>query len=426
MIVIPGSLNVTAYFFIVGDASNASPGDPVTGLNETNITTFAYTRERTVETTFAAAALASPSAAHTDGGFEEVDATNAPGLYRVDLPDAAVATGSPFARITVVVAGASNARAEPIEITLNDANAIWDAPGSSHLVAGSMGEKMAAFAPIQTFVEASPVPTATVFEVDDITMTDDTMTDAILVFIDGDLIGQARRVKFNVVNGQNQLTFDTAWQFEGSDQAPAAGDRCVVIQGSVARGVADAVWDELLAGHTASNSPGQMLAGLVGTSSANKTIGGIFTSTTMTTILTDADDHWNGQVIAYTTGPNSGLSRRITDFANTNGVITVSPAWPIVPTGGDNFIIPSSQTLPGMVEAMLDEALAELAAVPGATPKVREALMWMYMKIRNKSVTDDSGSPVKHQVFDDAGVKIGEASVTDTGGGGAATRAKYA
>lgn len=340
MIVIPGSTNITGYFFIVGDASNASPGDPVTGLDETDITTFAYTRERTVETTFAAAALASPSAAHTDGGFEEVDATNAPGLYRVDFPDAAVATGSPFARITVVVAGASNARAEPIEITLNDANAIWDAPGSSHLVAGSMGEKMAALAPIQTFVEASPTPTATVFAIDDITATDDTLIDAILVFIDGELIGQARRITGNVVNGTNVLTFKKPWIFEGSEKGPASTDRCVVIQGSVAQEVADAIWDEeIIIGHVVVDSAGERLG-------------------------------------------------KLPDFV-----------W--------------------------DEIFLELAGVPAATPKARDALMWLYMKTRNKSVTDDSGSPTKHQVFNDAGTKIADSSVTDTGGGGAATRDKY-
>ena len=32
--------------------------------------------------------------AHSDGGFVEVDATNCKGLYRLDLPDAAIASGS--------------------------------------------------------------------------------------------------------------------------------------------------------------------------------------------------------------------------------------------------------------------------------------------------------------------------------------------
>ena len=420
MIVIPGSTNITAYLFIVGDASNASPGDPVTGLDETDITTFAYTRERTVETTFAAAALASPSAAHTDGGFEEVDATNAPGLYRVDLPDAAVATGSPFARITAVVAGASNARSEPIEITLNDANAIWDAPGSSHLVADSMGEKMAALAPVETFVEAAPSPTATAFAIDDITMSDDSLIDAILVFIDGDLIGQARRITGNTVNGTNVLAFDVPWTFEGADGPPAANDRCVVIQGSVARGVADAVWDELIASRL-DGTPGRAAGALVGLAPAqNQTpaIGGTPTSTAFDTGLTEANDFWNGQFLTFIEGNLAGQSRRITDFVNTNGRITVSPAFAAAPAVDSEFTIVASEDILGF-------PMVELAAVPGATPDFVDGVMWLYMKTRNLSITDDTGSPTKHQVHKDDGTKIADADVSDTGAGGKATRAKY-
>ncbi len=195
-----------------------------------------------------------------------------------------------------------------------------------------------------------------------------------------------------------------------------------------ALGIADAVWDEKSTDHIAINTPGSQLDGVADTSDLHQTpaVGGTFTTTSFSTGLPEADDFWNGQVVAFTTGPNAGLSRRITDFANTDGVVTVSPALPLAPTDANLFVILPSLPVSGVVEALLDEALAELAAVPTATPKVRETLMWMYMKLRNKSVTDDSGSPTKHQVFDDAGVKIGEASVTDTGGGGLATRAKYA
>lgn len=38
--------------------------------------------------------------AHSDGGFVEVDATNSKGLYRLDLPDAAVASGA-FSLISI-------------------------------------------------------------------------------------------------------------------------------------------------------------------------------------------------------------------------------------------------------------------------------------------------------------------------------------
>lgn len=51
-----------------------------------------------------AVALAALNAAHTDGGWREVSAANMPGDYRLDLPDAVVADGSPWASIAVKTA----------------------------------------------------------------------------------------------------------------------------------------------------------------------------------------------------------------------------------------------------------------------------------------------------------------------------------
>tara|TARA_R110000868_G_scaffold347782_1_gene608739 strand:+ start:90 stop:1088 length:999 start_codon:yes stop_codon:yes gene_type:complete len=57
--------------------------------------------------------------AHSDGGFVEVDATNMPGVYRFDLPDAAVASGR---SVVVYLHGATNQAQTvlEIELTAND------------------------------------------------------------------------------------------------------------------------------------------------------------------------------------------------------------------------------------------------------------------------------------------------------------------
>lgn len=54
---------------------------------------------------------------HADGGFVEVDATNCKGLYRLDLPDAAIASGS-FTLISIEFDGVIE---ETICIPLHDA-----------------------------------------------------------------------------------------------------------------------------------------------------------------------------------------------------------------------------------------------------------------------------------------------------------------
>jgi hypothetical protein len=83
--------------------------------------------------------------AWTAGGFAEVDATNMPGIYRLDLPDAALAAGADD--VTVVVRGASGTNGAVMTVKLSSgglteaqtASAVLDAVSSSYVTAGSIG-----------------------------------------------------------------------------------------------------------------------------------------------------------------------------------------------------------------------------------------------------------------------------------------------
>lgn len=83
------STDVSVYVIAVDDRT----GQPKTGLVAGDVTA-AYVRTREAAAAIPVSALAGPSAAHTEGGFVEVNATEMPGLYRFDLPDAAVASGA--------------------------------------------------------------------------------------------------------------------------------------------------------------------------------------------------------------------------------------------------------------------------------------------------------------------------------------------
>lgn len=84
--------------------------------------------------------------AWTAGGFAEVDATNMPGVYRLDVPDAALAAG--VDDVTIVVRGASGTNGAVMTIKLSSggltsaqtASAVWDAARASYATAGSFGE----------------------------------------------------------------------------------------------------------------------------------------------------------------------------------------------------------------------------------------------------------------------------------------------
>ena len=123
MIVTAGKTNVSVYYYIVGDAGHATPGEPVTGLLYSDIETggsASYARQGAARVDLTLITLASASAAHSDGGFILVDDTNMPGVYRCDYADAAFATGVDQVFLSIVIASGKNAVAAPIMVDISD------------------------------------------------------------------------------------------------------------------------------------------------------------------------------------------------------------------------------------------------------------------------------------------------------------------
>jgi len=139
MIVTAGKTNVSIYYYIVGDASHASPGDPITGLLFSDIETggsASYNRQGAARVDLTLITLASASAAHSDGGFILVDDTNMPGVYRCDYPDAAFATGVDQTICSLVVASANNAAVAPILVDIADFDLRTASPVVASVTAG--------------------------------------------------------------------------------------------------------------------------------------------------------------------------------------------------------------------------------------------------------------------------------------------------
>lgn len=75
--------------------STSTTGGRKTGLafNTASLTAY-YARNQGSATAITLATLAAANSAWSSGGFKEVDATNMPGVYRMDVPDASVAAGA--------------------------------------------------------------------------------------------------------------------------------------------------------------------------------------------------------------------------------------------------------------------------------------------------------------------------------------------
>ena len=121
MIVTEGATNVSVPFYFVDDVGGTAPGEPTTALLFSDIETggsASYQRQGAARVDFSLITLASASAAHADGGFILVDDTEMPGVYRCDIPDAAVAAGVDFVIIYLRAAAANNTITRPIKIEL--------------------------------------------------------------------------------------------------------------------------------------------------------------------------------------------------------------------------------------------------------------------------------------------------------------------
>jgi hypothetical protein len=86
-----------------------------------------------------------PTGAWSSGGFAEISSSLVPGVYRLDVPNAAFAAGA--SDVTIVVRGASGTNGAVLTVTLSSggltaaqtAAAVLNAVGSSYVTAGSIG-----------------------------------------------------------------------------------------------------------------------------------------------------------------------------------------------------------------------------------------------------------------------------------------------
>lgn len=82
--------------------TNSSTGARATGIAHTAVNA-SYTREKSARVAVTESALANAQAAFASGGWVEVDATNQPGLYRFDCPDAAFIYGAGVSKVEVTI-----------------------------------------------------------------------------------------------------------------------------------------------------------------------------------------------------------------------------------------------------------------------------------------------------------------------------------
>ncbi len=119
-----GSTSQTINIYI--QDSSSTVGAAKTGLvyNTSGLIAY-YALPRATSVAITLATLAAVTSSYSSGGFKEIDPTNMPGWYRLDLPDAAIASGR---FVSVHLQGVTDMAPVPIEIELTG----WDNQDAVH------------------------------------------------------------------------------------------------------------------------------------------------------------------------------------------------------------------------------------------------------------------------------------------------------
>lgn len=259
-----GTTDVTLYFHLRASADGTSK----TSLVHNSAGAIAsYVRTRGTRTAISLVTLAAADSAHSDGGFKEVDGTNAKGLYRFDVPNAAFASGVDEVIIHI---GFTDVFEESLAVELVD-----ERPGN---LAASQEVQLNA----QGILDVNA-------EVD--SALADIKLDHLIAVADGDdPVNDSIIAKLAASDG-DWSGFDKA-----ADALEAIRDRgdsaWITGAGASAADIADAVWDELQSGHTDSGSFGRYLDGPTGDRLLllSTTIATLASQTSFTLTAGSADD----------------------------------------------------------------------------------------------------------------------------------------
>ena len=321
MIVTKGATSVTTYVMLVDSAA----GTPETAYTITNLD-LQYTRNQsTAEAKVDATALGAANSAWSANKAIEVDATSSPGLYRVDWPDAAFASGAD--KVILVVTGTGLAPAvimcELVNYNTQDGvrMGLTSLPNAAADAAGGL-----------------PISDAGGLDLDAKLANTNEVTAARM----GALTDWINGGRLDLI--LDDILLDTGTTLDGRIPTLLVGGRMDASVGAMAANVitaaathtdfgaeiADAVWDEAIAGHAGAGSTGEALSaassagdpwttalpGAYGAGTAGKIVGDNVNATISSRATqTSVDD-----VPTATENADALLTRQMTQSYAANGI----------------------------------------------------------------------------------------------------------
>ena len=335
-----------------GLAYNTS-GLIISTIADNEATATAYTAAgSTIETITTLGTFAAPTA--TKCRFKEVDATNHPGLYEVQIADTRWAVSNARSVIVTIPATANWAQVDA-EIQLSDFPADVRKINAVSQAASNLAN-LAKTWRVFTVNESQFTATTTQFEVDmDITGADDIFTGQTIKMLSAgsNVIGAGMERVVTAFSSQGSGTrarltvaalpaapSGAAWVLTGTGAgAPTAAQ------------IITAMMTDLLSGSNfdTSGSFGKRIKDYLDVAVSSRlanvldnfpqvTATGTPSTTAVPTGRTEASGYWDDTVLYCRSGANVGVSNRCNSYSNTGGTFNFTDPWPAAPAADDVFV----------------------------------------------------------------------------------------
>lgn len=165
--ILAGATSQSATIFIQDSSSTTGAGKTGLVFNTASLVAYyTFSGANTSSVAITLATLATVTTAYSSGGFIEIDATNMPGLYRLDIPDATLVS-SKGRSVVIMLKGAANMAPLVLEIELTVVDNQSVTYGLANLDA-AISSRMATYAQPTGFLAAT-FPTGTVANTTNIT-----------------------------------------------------------------------------------------------------------------------------------------------------------------------------------------------------------------------------------------------------------------
>lgn len=340
-----GSKKETVTIFIQDSSSTTGAG--LTGLvfNTANLVA-SYARQKGARVAVTLATLAAETSAWSSGGFKEIDATNMPGLYRLDLPDASLSAGVRY--VTLLLKGAANMATCVLEIDLKA-----EVTTTAQVATIRSGTAQAGSTSNTIKLDASA------------SATDNLYANNVVAITGGTGVGQTRSI-VSYVGSTKVATVDKNWV--------AALDNTSTF--------------DLYA------SPGATYSDQ-GTAQA-----GGATTITLAATASPTNSVYIGSFVSILSGTGSGQTKTVTAYVGATQVATVDSAWGVNPDSTSAYaVIPAGNVASGsggsgtipptageIVTAVLTTAMTESYAADGVAPTLAQAVFMTISFLFERSI----------------------------------------